>query len=489
MPPTDNAASSHSIAPGLSLLHAIARQNLTWAKALGEFCDNSIDKHARTIHLTFGPLKNGCPAFVEVTDDGDGCGNLLEMTTICKDDIPHTRPSGSIGRYQIGAKDAALWIGDVDAQWAVRSYHDGLYRSVNVEWRRLLPGWILPPDALRDATPSDGRGTIIRVTPCIRRMFDDDIPKILGYQYAPFIKRGGRIILKRSDGAAEDIEGWRLPDLQDGVIDERISVSDKTARVYVGMVRGGVANPKPGITYSFGKRVIKPASGKGCGDYTFARIAGFVELDDNWKLEKNKDGINDIEEDLLYQEVQRVAEPILRRAQSEHVTAENVDIESELTRRVNLHFFSLQKDRKARRGRGESHGTKKPTGGGSNHAGAENDQEGTTFPGRKTPGIKIEGIDLGEDDIRPGYCDDAGNVILNTSHSRVREWYRTRNLEVMEVLVAGLLSADNIEPSGTQRRLRFADDYEGRPEDKFNKLFGKILSVPIMFDGKVAAAA
>jgi hypothetical protein len=472
------------VGPSPALLHSIAEQNSSWKLVLGELIDNAFDAGATHVELTFeGSGKNS--KFI-ARDNGIGCSDL--RTLLCLGQ--HTKQGTTkLGRYGIGAKDAFLWIGRAESTVQINSTRVGKTRTARADWMELIRSgeWEIPPEDFqeRDALPGE-QGTTI----CIRssRMREivhgkrwADLVEDVGFIYAPAIKQGRQITLRppAQKSVPQPVKGYQSPELEPDKIDTEIEVSGKRARVYAGIVPRGVPNRRAGISYTYGFRVIIPASTHGCGSYDFTRIAGIVDLGEGWVLSKNKDSITANEEE-LYAAVFDTIEPLLKRAETVGRQLESAAFEH----RANERFQSMvggcrsDPDAKAKRGKGDEHGAKTPTGLGGKHARAAVEQEGQTFAGsRSRARAQSDAFRLVFQD---GIADKLaefkapGTVVIYNEHAFARACRATNN----DLAVAGLAAAVCASGSltGTQLTLpKIRASRGGTSQENFESALSGIL--------------
>jgi Histidine kinase-, DNA gyrase B-, and HSP90-like ATPase len=468
--------------PPTHYLVAAAAQHLGWRTALAELIDNAIDKHATRIEITEGPTENKKPTSFQIRDNGEGCPDPVVITTFGS--RGESDDDSGLGRFGVGGPEAIMDIGGLDSSVEIASVHEHIARHVRLSWRRLLRtgDWGLE-DAFWTSGPSSENGTNILISPVRRPPISKAVRTQLGYTFSPYLKEGNEIIFYKG-GEASPLERWELPILED-IIDTRISVDGKTARIYVGIVPAGVRNERAGITIGHRHRVIEEAGGSCCGDYGYQRICGFVMLDRKWDLTKNKTGLNEGASE-LYAAVHSEIIPILAKGQEQFITVDDAQwtgvLETELNRRLFKIWPSERNDAKAKRGRGSEHGTKIPTGDGGRHRQAGVEQEGATFPSkrggktttRKTPGIKVQLGDFPVGDLRPGTYDPSGHVRLNNAHPRIAADWNSRNLDSLILVVGAIVASDETWARGTSRRFEFAED--GTPHERFLHLYGHALA-------------
>ena len=267
-------------------IEATRSKTFAWRELLGELIDNAFDASASTVEIEIKGKE------LSVTDNGNGCGDFEKMLTMGR----HTRQIGTrLGRYGVGLKDAAWWL---KGPTRISSVHHNQKQTLLIDWDKLTKWCLQSPN--RVPAETGDRGTRIRFEQIGRRFPDgkslQEVIADIGYIYSPAIKNGQQVIFRKG---REQIlaKRYELPPLVD-VIDTSIIVDGKRARVHVGIVPDGTPNPKPGINYTHGFRVILPYTALGCGGYGCARIAGWVVLEDGWKLDRNKYDVAEFKEEL-----------------------------------------------------------------------------------------------------------------------------------------------------------------------------------------------
>jgi hypothetical protein len=162
--------------PEPEVLGSIAAQKLRWKDVIGELYDNSLDADAHHIELIIDSKH------VSIIDDGKGCARPDDMITLGAH-AKHT--STKLGRYGIGAKDAALWIGGDRSTVNIWTVHDRTLRTLGLDWHRYAhSNWSLEAPHEEAAGPDD-IGTRIRITPNTRPLPRDmgKLAEELGYIY------------------------------------------------------------------------------------------------------------------------------------------------------------------------------------------------------------------------------------------------------------------------------------------------------------------
>jgi hypothetical protein len=452
-------------------LRSLVNDRLDWRIALGEPIDNALDANARRVLIEIGASKSGRPPFVRIEDDGDGCADLIDMVRLGK----HTdHKTTLLGRYGIGAKNAMLWLGGMESTARVKSTASTVTRRLECVWKEYAERWRISREKLDEHEADAGaRGTIIDVRPCIRRFPDgkalDSLVDDLGYNYSWAIKRGTQIQLRVGRREPIVLRCWELPPLID-VVDTQINVGGRGARVHVGIVKDG-PNPRPGITYVHGFRVIKPSCALGCGGADYSTVCGFVELDRSWHLTKNKDDVSQHKEE-LGEAVYAVLRELLSKAE-----ARNHQIQfSQFDADAQAALSNLLDDAngKGRRNRGASRGAKDPRNTGRKQRRATNEQDGKTFRRASKP-LVLAYRDLGDTERLGQYSENC--IVLNLGNPFVAK-VRGANLQAV-VLAAAFVLIEGVrsESANGQRKLRFD------PSGEMTRDVGRLLAHPIGMDG------
>lgn len=485
--------------PQAELVEAYARADLSWKLALGEWIDNAFDAEATTVRIELGSCKDGRPEWISVRDDGKGTSDLEAFFALgrhVKGRIP------SVGRYGVGAKESALWLGGTTSTFRVSSVKNGRLRTASAQWQKFARNnWELEGSEPEPAEAGE-EGTKLTVAPVIRKVPQgSDWTRLLsdlGYLYSAALKRGCRILVVSKSSKTRDVvelKPYKFPEFEKGPIDTLITVGGKKARVYVGLVKSGAANDKPGISYIHKFRVIQTNCGHGCGEVSPARIAGFVEMIDEpgqprWDLTKNKNGISE-DTSALYEAVQEACQPILAMAAQAKHSVDMQELDGTVETMANAMLGLGDPNAKAVRGKGDTHGAVEPKKTGRKHRNAKRKQGGETFHDadeevrQKSGRIQVDYAPLGEG---TGLGQFSGNtVMLNTSHPWVVNLRATKNTEAIVSLVITIYVYTLVhERPGAQLPIKgFA---AGDPE-AFKQAIASRLVPTTKFDGKPLTAA
>ncbi len=117
-----------NIQPKPAMLDSKRNANMGWPIALSELIDNAFDAGATNVSIRFGPGKR-----VSVTDNGCGCDSPESMLTLGDH---YRRKSTRLGRYGVGAKDAALWLW---GKWVIKTTVADTCLKFSIDWSSRRP--------------------------------------------------------------------------------------------------------------------------------------------------------------------------------------------------------------------------------------------------------------------------------------------------------------------------------------------------------------
>lgn len=451
------------------------RGGMSWRKALFEWIDNSIGAQATAIHVEIRKTH------VSIRDNGTGTATMEAFATL-GEHVEHSRPDG-ISCYGVGSKDAALWIGKEKSTVSVTSMHKGITREIMINWEEMARNDWTVDDPLERPAREGELGTSILVKPVgvsvptkarLERMLEE-----IGYYYRPAIKSGVQISISSPALGSRPVPAtpWAPPEFEPGVIDTTITVGNRTARVFVGVVREGFSTRYRGFTYFREFRVIEAATSNGCGQYNAAHVCGFVDLDRSWRLTTNKEAIVNAEE--LYLAVEQASLEVLRRAETRGSMLASQELTAAVEAQVNAGLENA--NAKAKRGRGNKSGTKETTGKGGKHTGAQNEQPGNTFGGkpRKSGSVRICFAPLGKGKSPRIGEFKSPNITLNSDHPLVAGLISDApNIQCLAALSLSLVAVD--AAVGRQTRLpNMGDELEDASVvEKFQAMLGTLLASP-----------
>lgn len=389
---------------------------LGWREILGELIDNAFDAGATRVSI----ISNGRELSVE--DDGNGCDDLEKMLTMGR----HSRTSTTkLGRYGVGFKDAAWWVG---GPTRIETCHSGKLRRIRIDWDA-MSDWTLERPVVEDGRGQ--RGTKITFLSMSKeRVFPsgDRLESMLGklaFTYSPAIKQGKQIVFRRGREKPVVLKAFTLPDIVDK-IETTLVVDGKTARVVAGIVPEGVANPEPGLIYAHAFRVITHGA-LGCGGLGISRIAGWVDLDDKWRLSRNKDAIVDAEK--LDDAVFEAIESVVRKASQQAMTMKSAEFTTKITSMFRAMLEGLSPKTKR-------NPTKNPRG-----ATPGGRTEGPRKGRGRAGNFRIDFMPLGDGAI--GRVDPNGIVWLADNHTLVAQARNENDVRAIVVLAAMLFVAND----------------------------------------------
>lgn len=351
-----------------------------WTHILGELIDNAFDAGATRVEVALDGRE------LTVDDDGNGCDDIARMLTMGRHDRKQTT---RLGRYGVGLKDAAWWVG---GPTRIITHHAGKRHTIRIAWDALA-GWSAPMPSVADA--EDGkRGTRIRFEEMAKtRRFPDgkNLDRMLGelaFIYSPALKNGKQIVFRRGNKPPVLLQRYELPRLAE-TIDTTIQVEGKSARVFVGIVADGVENPRPGISYTHAFRVITHGA-LGCGGLGSSRIAGWVSLGDGWTLARNKDDVTAYKDE-LGEAVFAAIRSLVEKASSQALTIKSQSLAEGLTSRFRGIVGGTEENSKAKRESPKNPtGSNQPTGNGKPHKKARRTQPGTRIRDAKAGHFRID---------------------------------------------------------------------------------------------------
>jgi hypothetical protein len=383
-----------------------------------------------------------------------------------------------LGRYGIGLKDLALVAGGADSTFQAKTTVGSLFSQLEIKWSEFASrGWILPRiDPVK--TESVMSGTTVTIIPLLRKFPEGkdltDLMDQIGYLFSAAIKAGKQITVQIDRDPPIIVQRWKMPPLKQSepMVDQEIEVGGQKARVYCGIVEDGAPNRRCGLTYLYGFRVIIPAGSSGCGNYSPARICGFVELDDSWPLTKNKDSI--IAAEALFAAVEQVCLPVLKRAEEigELICSAAFDHDVTCLLRGSMDVKDNQKAH--RPGSGDIRGTAVPTGKGEEHKRARKTQPGGKLPRHDASSFSVTHGHLGNGTIgqvKYPY------IILNLDNPFIAQARKEDNKTAAVLAAATLIGVQCCLVPNSQMKLKFSVGEQ--PED-ISRAVGEILSGTII---------
>lgn len=330
-----------SIAPSPEMIIAeIAREGMTWEKALGEPIDNSLDAGATRILIEI----NKKAKRVRIEDNGSGCPEPHRM--LVSGYTTKKRGGRTLGRYGVGLKHSSWYFcGKDGATRIVTSYERGCF-SVCVVWNDVVASgtWFIDApvaidhDAVR-ASLRDGKGTSITFSGVKRQFLSPDQLKDtldkLAFVFSPALRAGRQIEIdigdKRRILSAPPEPSWSESIAFDVEIDGR------KASARAGVLAANDKSGRRGMSFCYGHRVIITDTNDGCGNYSTAGFAGFVDLDANWNLGQNKSQVIDEAWPKLCAEIEQRVKPLLEKIknsahqlQSEAIRGDTADLLNEI---------------------------------------------------------------------------------------------------------------------------------------------------------------
>ena len=432
-----------NIPPGI--LRTLNAQTMVWKIALAEAVDNSFDSGATSARIVFKG-KNS----VEIIDDGDGCADIEKMLTI---GTHYRQATTKLGRFGVGLKELACWLW---GELSIETVQNRIMRKASVDWERLAKQdhWNIP-DAVENKASNSEHGTRLLFNRTTRNPPElATLAEEMGYLFAPAIWIGKQIVIE-SKKKRIPVVAWKLPEFDGEAVRDTFFVNGKRVELVVGVVSVDAVNLRKGFTFIYEHRQLLN-SALGSKGKSVSRLCGTVVLGSEWKLGKNKDAIQDADEQIIALEdaIFCRCEDIFRRSEQQSSVLRNTAIEGTVTKLLqSLVASSAQKDkdRKAKRvSTGVHIGSVKKVGSGRKHKKARVDQDGDTFNSIASIGqVRFEWETRTDNSI--GWFDAAGKVLyLNECHPRLLHHKEKENLDAIAdmccaVLVSSLLDTrDNL---------------------------------------------
>ena len=424
-----------------SILRSLNAQPMQWKVALGEACDNSFDSGANWLRIAFHGDKQ-----VEIADDGGGCNNIEAMLTIGSH---YKQANTKLGRFGVGLKELACWLW---GELVIQTINGGVMRKAAIDWERLAraPDWNVPDPTEKPVGDRQERGTKLLFRKTVRNRPGDMtvLADELGYLFAPALWNGKQIAIE-SGKKKLTVAAWKLPEFDGDIVRDDFSVNGKRVELTAGVVATDHTNLRKGFTFIHEFRVLLN-SALGSGGKSVSRVCGTVVLGPEWKLGKNKDAIQDSDDQMkaLEQAIYLRCQAVLTRGERQSTMLRNSAFEGAVTTALRGLFSAVvddNADRKAKRSSPESEtGTVKPASTGRRHRSARNQQAGQTFNGRANlAGIRFEWESRQDGMI--GRADIPGNVVyLNDNHNRLIHHRERDNVDAIADLCCVILSEEVI---------------------------------------------
>lgn len=440
------------ITPSPYLFHALANQNLSWPKALGELIDNSFDAGAQQVTLD---LRNRT---LKVMDDGRGVKDISRLAVI-SEHVPSD--TTALGHYGIGLKDTWAWCG---GKLHVRTVRRGVLSVLEIDPVKLMKSgtWTVADPTHSSTSATDG--TVITLPlKHGRNAPSDQCYASLAWMFTPGLMEGKQIaVIKKKK---KTLAAVRVPQFLDSVTDE-FDVAGKKVRIQIGILSDGDVMPYGPFWIAYRHRNITK-SGIGCGDYSTNRMGGIIELLEGWSLLKNKDDLSSHKVELgdaVYERIHRLLQKAATLSQDVESSALRTEIENMLNESLKV------AKREARTQTNERPGTivPKDTGRKRRRASKTSDLPGSVRgKDGKRRGFKIDWYasitgEIGE------YDPMANRVRLNYAHRFVELAKEDNNSIALLSLASAILSDYAVNHAGDSKLLFSKQD--------FGETFGSILS-------------
>lgn len=422
---TEDAFFEFDFTPETHMLVGQSAAPLGWRKCLAELIDNAFDAHATSVAVSVSPKK------LVVEDDGIGC---CEVDAFFRQGKHRSR--NGLGRFGVGLKDASLWMWG-KTEVTSRTKQGGVFCCV--DWKKIVESneWKTIAERIDASKDTGTRLTFSGINKRLPREEDFDE---LGYWFFPAIESGRSIVVRRHNRARKQpIPAYQFPPLED-VIECESEVAGKRFRVRAGVVQEGHGNRYPGFTITYKHRVITTTI-DGCGRFGTARFVGVVQLDDAWKLARNKDELME-DGSLLSETLHLMCRDVLEKASEKSRIVQLEGIETAIAGRLQEALADHKKAARSSKTSGKS-GTVEPKQTGRKHSSAANLQPGDKRMMSKIgSNITVQFVpDLPK--IGQAQFNENGTVVsLNIEHPYV-EWAKEHSdTNALTALAATVLSIE-----------------------------------------------
>jgi hypothetical protein len=345
--------------PDPPTMKALGEMRLGWVAALAEFLDNAFDHRAQRVAIDFRGRT------VTIKDDGEG---LDDLETLFKLGRHVAIRAQTLGRYGVGFKTAASWIGGTTR---VATLSKGRIQFLTVKlatlktWHPTAFQLDATPDACRTYDVGLPSGLTIQCSEHQHKLRDiDRVREELAYMFGPGVRQGRQIVLG-VNGRLKPLAPWSFPEFEESFT-QSADVNGRRYSLTAGVVRAGSPNPKPGFTIAYLHRVIVTTADP-CRQYGAGRFFAFVELGPEWRLSTHKDSLSEQEYDELVDALALACQPLLVRAQEQAHDLSLQDLENSLTQLAGRVMSTARggaqvRNIKEKRQPGTQHGTVEPTG-------------------------------------------------------------------------------------------------------------------------------
>lgn len=350
------------IAPAVELILAdLERQNFDWTGSLGELLDNPLDAAADQITVEIDKKNRR----VVVTDNGTGCAEPHRM--FIKGYSTKKRGAGTVGMYGVGMKHASFYLTQRMGTTTVVTGSGDLFQTVRVcwndvvqrgEWKINAPERITREEALHYLP--QGKGTCIEFTVDKARgwLTDQQFDKmlsVLAFMFSPALRAGRQIKFIRNGSRAKPLACPVEPAWSE-MEQFTLEIGHRKATVRAGVLAPNDKSGRRGLSFTYAHRIVLADTQSGCGDYGTQGFAGFVDLDENWKLGQNKSQVTDEAWQQLCDQLEIRLRPLLEKVRS---ARQHLHIESMASALSDLLNETIRGEKPKRPG--ERKTTRKPT--------------------------------------------------------------------------------------------------------------------------------
>ena len=298
-----------SVPPSTEIIQSMINAEISLKIAIAELIANSLDQDATQIDISLNTKRRGLEELV-ISDNGNGCQNL-ELMVKLGSHVPSKR--GSIGRYGVGFKDAAIWLGgEVFVDSLTRG---GKKEKADANWAimKATGKWDV---GFRDDSERTSHGVTIRIGALDMRRITNGWKLVSSYITEKFSAAIDDHVVITVDGIR--VKSAPRPLLIDDV-EFLIRFNGRVAKGLCGIL---VDKSLPsGWNVRYGPQtIVSSFTREGFGAYSSYGFWGMLYMIDDekkWKLTRNKNASEDLADILECPDMQKVVVPFLDKLQQE----------------------------------------------------------------------------------------------------------------------------------------------------------------------------
>lgn len=303
------------VTPKPHLLAMFRNDPIPPAFVSGEFIDNAFDAGATRLSIEV------TPRYWRFADNGEGFSDLSIFARL--GDSPSASKKGKLGRYGIGAKHAAIQIGD---RVHIVSSHLGHRYELEFDFQKLqrMNDWKIAATSTTEATSTDKPGTTITVyrsrhapMKSLKGPGKQAFINALSWIYHPALSNGKTITFASKHQMIE-LTPTPIPDMRE-FRETTLQIDGRSVHVCAGIVPDDTTFGHRYFTIAHHFRMIRDDVKIALGNECPASIFGIIRLGEGWHLSKNKNTLSDRDYETLdtSAELREFAKPLIQLARAE----------------------------------------------------------------------------------------------------------------------------------------------------------------------------